>query len=104
MAELSSRLMSYVECPACHRPAARARHLFATQMSGTACSVRKCDCGLTFKAAVPSNSRVEAIYSDSYQHFEIVQTDEAFKTSAKEKLERCLRMLSNRVPNNLLKI
>lgn len=85
----------FTGCPACGEPAPQT--LFEATLFEKPCPIRKCSrCGLVFKAWFPGPEELSSIYSMNYSAFRAPPVpDPADVNSAKQKLDRCARLLSH---------
>ncbi|BAY33445.1 methyltransferase [Nostoc carneum NIES-2107] len=99
---MNEYLRPFHECPGCNSPNSKSNHLFNAIILGETCPVLKCiNCGLVYKKFAPTAKGMAKIYSEYYVHFltDSSQITEADINSAKQKLDRCRKLLGR---NNLL--
>lgn len=66
-------------------------------MLGAPCAVLECGrCGLIFKELFPTAAELNAIYADGYEHFNAGGASLAEANSARQKLERCRKLLKRK--------
>lgn len=94
---MTSATVHFEDCPACGSDIEAARKLFAATLFGRPCHILKCrECGLVFKEWFISAESVADLYPADYVHFAAAAMGPAEVNGARQKLDRCRKLL--RVP------
>ena len=103
---MNEQLGTLVECPCCKTPTEKAKVLFPISILGESCLVVQCPkCTLIYKNQIPTKIGLQNIYSDNYVHFDRnTKAGLAEINSAKQKLSRCQKLLTDTLKPKDLKL
>jgi 2-polyprenyl-3-methyl-5-hydroxy-6-metoxy-1,4-benzoquinol methylase len=100
-------LFEVSQCPGCLAPVEKSNNIFKTTILNNNCSIKKCtNCGLVYKEYFPTDKGLSKIYSAEYTHFNDggEWKESYYYNSAKQKLDRCKKMLIKKGLNKSIRI
>ncbi|NVN93002.1 MAG: class I SAM-dependent methyltransferase [Desulfuromonadales bacterium] len=100
-------LLQVLQCPGCLAIVEKSDNIFETTILNNNCHVNKCTiCGLVYKGQFPTSCGLDKIYSAEYTHFNDggEWKKNHYYYSAKQKLDRCKKMLNSKASNKSIRI